>query len=116
MPSGVRPRLYAVETRAGAEGLAEAAAEVEGAVEADLGGDLLDRAAGVTEEAGSLAEAELAQRVGDGLAGLLLEQVRQPGRGEKDGSGKGIEYVVSGQVGRERQPSDGEIVVDALSE
>ena len=49
-------------------------------MEAHLGGDLLDRAAGVTEEAGGLAEAELAQRIGDGLVGLLLEQMREAGR------------------------------------
>jgi len=34
----------------------------------------------LAEQPGGLAQAELAQRVGDGLAGLLLEQVRQAGR------------------------------------
>src|SRR5207245_2391546 len=62
-------RLLPVLARADAKRLVEAAAEVEGAVEADFGGDLLDRAPGGAQEAGGLAQTELAQRLGDGLAG-----------------------------------------------
>src|SRR5260370_39216784 len=85
MPSRVRPRLDAVVARADAKRLVEAAAEVEGAVAADFGGDLLERAPGVAQEAGGLAEAELAAGVGDSLAGTLPGHVSQPGRREGHG-------------------------------